>query len=97
MENKNENEKVIAENQILVIDIYDELDALTDTGKAIVAAAVKRIKADIVASEQRVIEGVEKVIEQRETKARSFWRAVFDAVWSGVSHGHALLQKLFKE
>ena len=40
---------------------------------------------------------VRHALIEREAKTRSFWRAVFDAVWSMLSHGHALIQKLFKE
>lgn len=44
-----------------------------------------------------ILNGVEKIVQERDIKARSFWRAVFDALWSGVTQAHALLQKLFKE
>jgi len=52
---------------------------------------------DLTEDERQFLRLMRYALKVEREKTRSFWRAVFDALWSMASHGHALLQKLFKE
>ena len=61
----------------------------------------KTMLDELTESQQKIVlatlHGVEMIIDKRDKSNRSFWRAVFNALWSMASHGHAQLKKLFEE
>jgi len=52
---------------------------------------------DLTDEERRLLRLLRYVVKDEREKTRSFWRAVFDAWWSGETQKHAAIQKLFKE
>lgn len=69
-----------------------EFDPITDTGRVAASVAAKvreKLAQDVEAA-------VKKALQEHDTATRSFWRAVFDALWSGVTQAHAALHKIMK-
>ena len=61
----------------------------------------KTMLDELTESQQKIVlatlHGVEMIIDKRDKSNRSFWRAVFNALWTGAGQAHKIVQGLFKD